>query len=313
VLICEHGGKLIASIEKQRKIMPVFVAALGDSVREALAHEHCEDVARNADGILWAKLTGADFVQIGEQSDDEAYRLIAHVAALQGANVSFDRPKLETVLPDGNRFEGVLPPVSRTPVWTIRKRSTKIYSLGDYVISGIMDLDQFDAIVEALIKRQNILVSGSNGSGKTSLLNALIAELTQFDPKARLGIIEDNSELQASLPNHIAFLAGPKASMQSCLKTCLRMRLDRIAVGEVRGREALTMLKAFNTGYPGMATIHANSASAAKQRLCMLVREAIPNFDATAMVEDNIHLIIHIDGPTATRGRRISELLKVGK
>src|SRR3982750_133178 len=299
---------MIASVQKQAKLLPVFQLALGELVRACLAEIHCEDVARNADGTLWVKYTGQDFQFIGHQSDDQAFNLIATAASLQGANVNFDHPVLETILQDGNRFQGLLPPTVSSPVWCIRARSKKVYTLDNYVEAGIMTPPQQYRIIQAIEGRRNILVSGSNGSGKTSLLNAIIAHLSLVDPKTRLGIIEDTPELRSSLPNHVALLAGPKVSMLRCLKSCVRMRLDRIAVGEVRGREALTMLKAFNAGYPGMATIHSNSAKAAKERLCGLVREAIPNFDATNLIEENIHVIVQIDGPTPTRRRQITEI-----
>jgi type IV secretion system protein TrbB len=302
---------MIVSDKKAKKILPIFNLALSETIRASLEQNHCEDVARNADGSLWVKYTGQDFEKVGFQSNEEAEDLIATAASLQGANVNFDNPVLETILPDGNRFEGVLPPLIASPVWTIRARSKQIFSLHSYVENGIMTREQYDRIVAAMIERKNILVSGSNGSGKMSLLNALIAHLSMVDAKARLGIIEDTPELRSSLENHLSFLAGPKGSMLRCLKTCLRMRLDRIAVGEVRGREALVMLKAFNTGYPGMATIHANGAKAAKLRLCGLVREAIPNYDATELVNENIHVIVQIDGPTPARQRQISEILEV--
>src|SRR4051794_32095889 len=102
---------MIASLKKTEKIMPVFRLALGEEVRACLAQIHCEDVARNADGSLWVKYTGQDFKIIGYQGDEQAYNLIATAASLQGANVNFDCPILETILPDGNRFEGVLPPL----------------------------------------------------------------------------------------------------------------------------------------------------------------------------------------------------------
>ena len=299
---------MIASIKKQEKLLPVFELALGPIVRDCLGEIHCEDVARNGDGTLWVKYTGQDFKYIGRQSDEQAFNLIAIVASLQGANVNFDHPVLETILPDGNRFQGVLPPTVSSPVWCVRARSKKVYTLDNYVEAGIMTPPQQYQIIQAIERRRNILVSGSNGSGKTSLLNAMIAHLSLVDPETRLGIIEDTPELRSGLPNHVAFLAGPKGSMLRCLKTCLRMRFDRLAVGEVRGREALVMLKAFNTGYPGMATIHANSAKAAKERLCGLVREAIPSYDATNLVNENIHVIVQIDGPTATRKRQITEI-----
>jgi len=299
---------MIASVQKQAKLLPVFQLALGELVRACLAEIHCEDVARNADGTLWVKYTGQDFQFIGHQSDDQAFNLIATAASLQGANVNFDHPVLETILQDGNRFQGLLPPTVSSPVWCIRARSKKVYTLDNYVEAGIMTPPQQHRIIQAIEKRRNILVSGSNGSGKTSLLNAIIAHLSLVDPETRLGIIEDTPELRSGLRNHVAFLAGPKGSMLRCLRSCLRMRFDRIAVGEVRGKEALTMLKAFNTGYPGMATIHANSAEAAKERLCGLVREAIPGYDAMGLVNANIHVIVQIDGPTPTQRRQITEI-----
>src|SRR3954452_2134761 len=117
---------MVVSVAKSEKLLPTYTRSLGDVVRACLEHDHCEDVARNADGSLWVKYTGKHFERIGTQSSENALSLMATVASLQGTVVNHEKPVLETVLPDGNRFEGVVPPLVSSPVWTIRCRSKKI-------------------------------------------------------------------------------------------------------------------------------------------------------------------------------------------
>ena len=253
--------------------------ALGARIAEALAAPDVVEVLINADGRVWIDRAGAGLLltehRIVADDRETAIRLLAHEA---GETVGEDRPALATILPDSAaRVQALLPPLVEAPVLAIRKRPSVIFTLDDYVRDGIATSDQAALLREAVAAKQNIVVAGGTGSGKTTLLNALLAESAFAD--ARVVILEDTAELQIASANAVQLLtkrSDPLISMRELVQMTLRLRPDRIVVGEVRDGAALEVLKAWNTGHPGgLLTLHANSAADALARLEDLCMEAI--------------------------------------
>ncbi len=203
--------------------------------------------------------------------------LIGTVAAALNAVANPQNPIIEGELPlTGSRFEGLLPPIAPSPCFVIRKRASVLYTLDHYVKDNIVTRAQAIALRDAIAKRRNIVIAGGTGSGKTTLVNALIHEMvTLGDQAERFVIIEDTLELQCAARNALQLHTTDAADMTRLVRATMRLRPDRIIIGEVRGKEALALLKAWNTEHPGgVTTLHANSASGALLRLLSLVEEA---------------------------------------
>src|SRR2546428_843377 len=213
----------------------------------------------------------------GRLTEKRVEGLIGMVAALLGTVVHGRARIVEGELPvNGSRFEGILPPVSTAPTFVIRKRASQIYGLEDYVRAGILTTAQQKVLLEAVRDRQNIVIAGGTASGKTTLANALMREIVaRGDPTERIVILEDTRELQCEARNAVQLHTGDVADLTRLVRVTMRLRPDRIIVGEVRGGEALALLKAWNTGHPGgITTVHANSAAAALLRLDSLIQES---------------------------------------
>lgn len=299
--------------EQRKRVGDALREDLGKVITQWLEEPTCEDIVLNPDGRILVKCLHRDWQHVGDMNAEDAESVIVSIAAMRGIELPHDRPILETVIPfNGSRFEGVLAPVSDPPVFSIRKRAKTIYTLADYVRDEIATQAEAAQLKRAVQERKTILVSGATGSGKTTLLNALVHELPEDD---RILILEETPELQCSVKNCVPLLAHePHITLANLLCATLRMRPSRIVVGEVRGGEALAMLKAFNTGHPGgLSTIHANDAEAALLRLNSLVREAIPNYDATDLIRESIQMVVQIDGPKLGVGRRISYIFTLNE
>jgi type IV secretion system protein VirB11 len=241
-------------------------------------------------------------------------RIIRLVASHVRVEVHAGNPVVSAELPPrdegvaGERFEGILPPVSMAPCFTIRKPAARIYTLTDYVADRIMLPDQARILSRAVVDRSNLLIVGGTSSGKTTLANALLAEMAGLDE--RVIMLEDTRELQCAAPDCVALRTKPGVvSLADLVRSTLRFRPDRIIVGEVRGAEALDMLKAWNTGHPGgIATVHANSGRAALYRLEQLIQEAVVTVPRR-LIAEAIDIIVFIQG----RGlaRRIESINEV--
>jgi type IV secretion system protein VirB11 len=226
------------------------------------------------------------------------------------ANVA--NPIIEGELPIAAiRFEGLLPPVARKPCCVMRKPAQVLYTLNDYVRDRILSEAHGDVLRSAIDQRRNIVIAGGTGSGKTTLAGALINEMVErSDPNERYVIIEDTLEIQCRAKNLAQLHTAEGADMTRLVRTTMRLRPDRIIIGEVRGAEALALLKAWNTGHPGgVTTIHANSGKAALTRLSSLVQEAgVP--PQPELIAETINLIAFI--VRSTNGRHVTELVEVG-
>lgn len=275
-----------------------------------LAEPNVTEVMLNPDGSLWVERLGHKMVQVGTMEPYKAEALIGTVASGLRTVVARENPILECELPiDGSRFEAILPPNVVGPTFTIRRKATKIFTLADYVNDRIMTERQADLIRDAVHTKENILVVGGTGTGKTTLTNAIIDHMAETVPDDRLVIIEDTAEIQCRSPNAVILRATEYADMLRLLKATMRLRPDRILVGEVRGAEALSLLKAWNTGHPGgIATVHANDARSGLTRIESLVAEAtvapMQNVIAAA-----VNVIVSI--AKTNEGRKVQEVLRV--
>lgn len=267
----------------------------------------------NADGRLWQERLGEPMRCFGKMEATLAQSVIRNVAGMHGRELTRHSPIIECEFPlDGSRFAGQIPPVVPEAVFAIRKRAVAVFTLGQYVDAGIMTPAQCRRIEQAIASRANILVSGGTGSGKTTLVNAILNHLVSVDPATRVVLIEDTGEIQCSAQNHVQYHTSSEVSMTSLLRTTLRMRPDRIIVGEVRGPEALDLLMAWNTGHEGgVATLHANDATAALSRLSLLISM---HPDSPRPIEpligEAVQLIVHI-ARQGNGSRRIEEILEV--
>ncbi len=271
--------------------------AMGGAIAAALADPATIEVLVNPDGKLRLDRLGEGRIDTGEYlRPAEVERIIRLVAAHLRIEVHAENPVVSAELPEtGERFEGLLPPVATAPCFAIRKPASKIYSLDDYLADRIMTPPQVEQLRRAVTDRKNILIAGGTSSGKTTLANALLAEIATLNE--RIILIEDTRELQCAAEDCVALRTKPGVvTMGQLVRSTLRLRPDRIIVGEVRGGEALDMLKAWNTGHPGgIATIHANSARAALYRLEQLIQEsvlAVPR----QLIAETIDLIVFIQG-----------------
>ena len=218
-------------------------------------------------------------------------------------------PRVSAELPEtGERFEGLLPPVVAAPAFAIRKPAVAVFTLDDYVAAGIMRAEQAAVLRSAVAERRNILVAGGTSTGKTTLTNALLAEVAKTAD--RVVLIEDTRELQCTAPNLVALRTKDGvASLSDLVRSSLRLRPDRIPIGEVRGAEALDLLKAWGTGHPGgIGTIHAGTALGALRRLEQLIQEAVITVPR-ALIAETINVIAVLAGRGADR--RLAELAEV--
>ncbi len=285
---------------------------LGGVIEQALNDPKTVELMLNADGRLWQERLGETMRCIGNITEARAESIIKTVAGFHGKEVTRFNPILEGELPlDGSRFAGQLPPVVTKPTFAIRKKAISVFTLDDYVQSEIMTEAQCDVIKNAVVAHRNILVIGGTGSGKTTLVNAIINEMVKHSPAERVFIIEDTGEIQCSAENCVQYHTTLDITMTQLLKTTLRMRPDRILVGEVRGSEALDLLDAWNTGHEGgAATLHANNALSGLHRLKSLItRNPSAPTEIEPLIGETVHCVVHI--ARTPQGRRVEEIISV--
>lgn len=284
--------------------------ALGPAIAGFLEDPMIVEVMLNPDGRLWIDRLSEGLSDTGATlSPADGERIVRLVAHHVGAEVHAARPRVSAELPEtGERFEGLLPPVVTAPCFAIRKPAVAVFTLADYVASGIMTETQAERLRESVAARANILVAGGTSTGKTTLTNALLAEVAGSSD--RVVIIEDTRELQCAAPNLVALRTKDGvASLSDLVRSSLRLRPDRIPIGEVRGAEALDLLKAWGTGHPGgIGTIHAGSALGALRRMEQLIQEAVVTVPR-ALIAETIDLIAVLSGRGANR--HLAELARV--
>lgn len=283
--------------------------ALGVAIGALLNEDEVVEVMLNPDGRIWTDRLGVGLADSGHRlSPADGERLIRLVAHQVGERVDAERPRISAELPGGQRFEGLIAPVVIAPTFAIRKPAVAVFRLDAYVAAGVMTEAQADHLRLAVATRKNILVVGGTSTGKTTLVNALLAEIAATGD--RVVLIEDTRELQCAAPNLVALRAkAGAASLSDLVRSALRLRPDRIPIGEVRGGEALDLIKAWGTGHPGgIGTLHAGSATGALARLEQLIEEAVVTAPR-ALIAETIDLIAVLAG----RGdaRRLVELAAV--
>jgi len=297
---------------QERRLDELLKRQLGPRILAAIADPQITEIIVNEDGRLWFESYGSGMREAGlTLAPSQVESLIGTVAASLGMVANVANPIIEGELPIAAiRFEGLLPPVARKPCCVMRKPAQVLYTLNDYVRDQILSEAHGDVLRGAIDQRRNIVIAGGTGSGKTTLAGALINEMVErSDPNERYVIIEDTLEIQCRAKNLAQLHTAEGADMTRLVRTTMRLRPDRIIIGEVRGAEALALLKAWNTGHPGgVTTIHANSGRAALTRLSSLVQEAgVP--PQPELIAETINLVAFI--VRMTSGRRVTELVEV--
>jgi type IV secretion system protein TrbB len=291
------AGALSLKTEATSRGVRMLRTALGPAIAGWLDDPGVVEVMLNPDGRLWIDRLTEGLVDSGERlSAADGERIVRLVAHHVGAEVHPASPRVSAELPEtGERFEGLLPPIVAAPAFAIRKPAVAVFTLDDYVAARIVTTDQAQILRDAVAQRRNILVSGGTSTGKTTLVNALLLEVARSGD--RVVLIEDTRELQCVAPNLVALRTRDGiASLSDLVRSSLRLRPDRIPIGEVRGAEALDLLKAWGTGHPGgIGTIHAGSALGALRRLEQLVQEAVVTVPR-ALIAETINLIAVLAG-----------------
>ncbi len=303
----EHRSPLAVMTSRQTRMLRT---AMGEAIAVALEDPEVVEILLNPDGTLWF-----DRLDTGRRrsgiclSREDGDRIIRLVAAHLRLEVHPGAPIISAVLPEtGERFEGVLPPIVRGPTFSIRKRTAGVIPLTKYVAEEVLTESQGLVLQEAVRERKNILIAGGTSTGKTTLANALLLEIALTGD--RVLMLEDTVELQCRADDHVPLQTRRGlASMADLVRSALRLRPDRIVVGEVRGGEALDLLKAWGTGHPGgIATLHAGSARGALTRLEQLIQEVVVTVPQ-ALIAESVDLIVFLAG--RGRARRVEELMRV--
>ena len=295
------------------RTLAMLRTAMGADIVEALDDPKVIEIMVNPDGHLWLdKLGVGRFDTEKRLTPSEGERVVRLVASHINQDVTIKSPIISAELPgNGERFEGVMPPVVTAPCFSIRKGAVSVFTLDDYVKAGTMTREQAETLRYAVSSHLNILIAGGTSSGKTTLANAILAEIA--DSGDRVLVLEDTRELQCKAEDTVALRThGKNVTLADLVRSTLRLRPDRIIVGEVRGPEALDMLKAWSTGHPGgIATVHANSAKAALGRIAQLILEGaqvVPR----ALIAEAIDVIVFISGRgTKRRIETIARLIGV--
>lgn len=273
-------------------------------VRDFLDDERVQEIMINGPDEIFVERDGRIEPTGARFADEEAlHAAVVNIAQLAGRFVRAEEPRFDARLPDGHRVHVVMPPVSRCGISvTIRKHTTSTLTLEDLVRMGSLSVEARDFLADAMGRGDNLIVSGGTGTGKTTMLNALSALIPAAE---RVVTIEDSAELQiqgdhvVSLETRAADRKGRGAvAIRDLIHSALRMRPDRIIVGECRGAEALDLLQAMNTGHGGsMSTLHANSPEGAMERLetlALFAGEEIPLKFVRAQVAAAIRVVVQL-------------------
>ncbi len=285
---------------------------MGTQLLQTLRDPSTVEVMLNADGRLWCERLGQGMACIGTVQPARAEAIIKTVAGFHRKEITRHSPYLDGEFPlDGSRFAAQIPPIVPAPTFAIRKRALAVYQLDQYVEQGIMTARQRDVLLSAIRTRRNILVVGGTGSGKTTLVNALIDSMIGLFPQLRMFIFEDTAEIQCRAENCVQYHTTVDVTMAKLLKISMRMRPDTILVGEVRGPEALDLLMAWNSGHEGgIATLHANHARAGLSKLALYIsmNQDYPK-PIEPLIAEAVQVVVHITRCAA--GRRVDDILEV--
>ncbi|MCT4533745.1 P-type conjugative transfer ATPase TrbB [Halodesulfovibrio sp.] len=298
--------------EDNERLLAHLEHSLGSVILSALNDPKVNEVILNPDGKVWVYRFGRPQSYETDLTPQEGETIISLVASSLKITANRSNTSVAGEFPIGkHRFQGQLPPNTTNPMFSIRKKAEKIFTLDDYVTSGTITEEALKIIKELIVSRKNIIIAGGTGTGKTTLANAIIHALSELCANDRLLLLEDTYELQSKNDNTARLKATEEFPMESQLKDTLRLRPDRIIVGEVRDGAALRLLEAWNTGHPGgISTLHANSALDTLNRLETLVQYKVdkPLHGVIASAVDVIIYITHADTKSC---RRVTEILKI--
>jgi type IV secretion system protein VirB11 len=298
--------------EEQRiRLLEKLSREVSGAIQLALDEKSVIEVVCNSDGSVWKLSQSSGWNEIDKISPAKADSILSTVAALTDNIINNDNPQIQCVFPlDGSRLQGLLPPAVTAPVFDIRKHSQHIYSIEEYIAAGIMTSAQAEIIKEAVISRKNILISGGTCSGKTTLTKTIIDLAAKLGAQGeRFVIIEDTRELYCTAKNSVSIHAYTRDMLSKFTQSAMRLRPDRVILGEVRGREAYDLMYLLNSGHPGsFTTIHANDARMALHKFLMLARESGEDVHPQRVVEcfDIVVSISRTDSKL-----RISEIVEV--
>lgn len=299
----------LLEINRQKELLE---RVLGKTFFKYLNDDLVIEIMLNSDCKLWIDRLGEGMSCVGEIPVSQSIVAMNTIASMLNKKVNYDNPILEGEFPiDNSRFAGQIPPVVSAPTFAIRKKAKLVFTLDDYVAKGIMTEKQRDIIKEAIENHENIVIVGGTSSGKTTLTNACIDYMSSIADTERIVIIEDTGEIQCNAVNSVLFHTSLNVSITDLLKTTLRMRPDRIIIGEVRDHTALDLLDAWSTGHSGgISTIHANNSKQALERIEGLVtRHPYAPKDIKTVIASAVNLIINIRKTGTTR--KIEEIIKI--
>lgn len=302
--------------EAELRTRKTLANSMGESILAYLADENVLELAVNTDSMLWIDTFDSGWVNTGKKVlPSVAKQIIYGVAAMAATVIDVEnKPYLEAEMKPWDaywpkcRFQAELPYIVDVPIFNIRKHAKTVFSLEDYVRQGTMTPRQREIIIEGIKNHENIIAAGGTSSGKTTLLNAVLDKVSETGD--RLVIIEDTPELQCNAPNHVRLKTQkPYIDMNELLRMSLRLSPRRIVVGEVRGKEALTLLKAWNTGHDGgCATLHSDSALESLYRLEQMISE-ISVTPQQRTIGQAVGMVVYIRKEGVKR--RISEIIRV--
>jgi type IV secretion system protein VirB11 len=311
-ILTMNADSLISETQARRR---AALATAMSPIAAFLVDDRVVEILLNADGAVWVEATGVGLFRTeARMAPAEAERMLRLIASEMRVELNASSPSLSAKLPLpwSARVQASIPPIVDAPIFALRKPARIVFSLDDYVARSILSPDQRHALVQAVRRHDNILIGGGTGSGKTTFANALL-QVVARETSDRVYIIEDTPELQCEAPNRVQVLIAPKVhTWRDAVMAAMRLRPDRIVVGEVRDGSALELLKAWNTGHPGgLATIHANDTTAMLDRLGQLVEEVM-HPAPRALIAQTIGVCVHI-GRDASHpaGRRISGVDRV--
>ncbi|MDR1508707.1 MAG: P-type conjugative transfer ATPase TrbB [Synergistaceae bacterium] len=286
---------------------------LGLFIVKALENDDVTEICANSDGSVWIEEKTKRMYDSGTTiSPENLVAALGTIAAMNGSELNESNPIIECRLPfNGSRVAGSIPPVSREgPSMCVRKHTSAIFPLSQYISEGRITDEAAEYLKNAIRGAKNILVAGGTSSGKTTFVNSLMRELSETAPDDRLIVIEDTEELQCASRNKQRFVATEKITMQTLVKIAMRYRPDRIIIGEVRGGEALDLLKSWNTGHPGgFATVHANNAYSSLLRLEQLIGE-VSKSPMSALIAEAINVAVYMK-EFGRVGRQVTEIIQV--
>lgn len=307
-----------AKIEAHSRLVEQMRRILGEAICAVFDDPKAVEIMLNDDGKVLIERHGSGITELTVMPAAKAMNFLSLMADYRGTVVSVGKPVVEGVMPDEflrARFAGAIPPIMPQPTFCIRLPSREVFTLDNYVEKGIITAGQYADIIQAVVDHKNIVISGSTGSGKTTLVNAILHTISErAGLNERLVLIQDTAELQCSAPNTSSMLTYEDSGLDytKLLKLTLRYRPDRIIVGEVRDGAALALLKAWNTGHPGgLATLHANNPQAALLRLDQLCQEAgVPS--QKDLIREAVNVVIQIARDRKhPAGRRITAIEEI--